>query len=93
MNILILITIRPKGEVKMQPYYNVENQSVNYERYYQQKFLQHAAFSEHFARLKMANAGNSQEYYKYAELEYFHKSRALHYKGLFTAESTLNINC
>lgn len=62
----------------------------NYERYYQQKFLEHAAFTEHYARLKMANAGNDQEYYKYAELEYFNKSRALHYKGLFSAASTIN---
>jgi len=37
----------------------------------------------------MATAANSQKYYKYAELEYFHKSKALHYKGLFKAESTL----
>jgi len=72
------------------PYYNVQNQPIYNERYYQQKFLEHAAFSEHYSRLKMANAGNSQEYYRYAELEYFHKSRALHYKGFFHAESTLS---
>lgn len=59
-------------------------------QYYQQKFLEHAAFSEHYARVKMANASNHDLYYKYAELEYFHKSRALHYKGLFSAESTLH---
>lgn len=72
------------------PYYNVFNQQVNDEDYNQQKFLEHAAFSEHYARLKMANASNPEEYYKYAELEYFNRSRALHYKGLFSAESTLN---
>lgn len=73
----------------MLPYDGIHRQPNNNERYNQQKFLEHAAFSEHFARLKMANAGNDQEYYRYAELEYFHKSRALHYKGLFMAESTL----
>jgi len=51
--------------------------------------LEHAAFSEHFARQKMANANNDREYYQFAELEYFHKSRALHYKGLFSAESAI----
>ncbi|RKD28859.1 hypothetical protein BET03_07175 [Thermohalobacter berrensis] len=59
-------------------------------RYYQEKFLQHAAFSEHYARMKMANADKHDLYYKYAELEYYHKSRAIHYKGLFSAKSTLN---
>lgn len=77
----------------MIPFNNTENQYMHDQKYYQQKFLEHAAFAEHFARLKMANASNSQEYYKYAELEYFHKSRALHYKGFFKAESTLKIYC
>lgn len=71
------------------PYNNIYQQQVNDESYNQQKFLEHAAFSEHYTRLKIANATNSQEYYRYAELEYFHKSRALYYKGLFSAESTL----
>ncbi|PKM50422.1 MAG: hypothetical protein CVV02_11630 [Firmicutes bacterium HGW-Firmicutes-7] len=72
------------------PENNKQNQVNNNERYYQQKFLEHAAFSEHYARLKMANAANSIDYYRYAELEYFNKSRALHYKGLFKATSTLD---
>ncbi|MDF2539890.1 MAG: hypothetical protein K0S76_2911, partial [Herbinix sp.] len=63
-----------------------QNHSVSY---YQQKFLEHASFSEHYARQKMANAADAAQYYQFAELEYFHKSRALHYKGLFSAESTL----
>ena len=74
----------------MVPYNNMQRQQISNERYYQQKFLEHAAFSEHFARLKMANAANPQEYYRFAELEYFHKSRALHYKGLFSADSALH---
>ncbi|MDF2943486.1 MAG: hypothetical protein K0S01_2344 [Herbinix sp.] len=65
---------------------NNENDDIYYN---QQKFLEHAAFSEHFARQKMANASDDKAYYQYAELEYFHKSRALHYKGLFSAESTI----
>lgn len=59
------------------------------EHFYHQKFLEHAAFSEHYARQKMATAANATNYYMYAELEYYHKSRAIHYKGLFSAESTL----
>ena len=66
-----------------------EKQPINNEKYYQQKFLEHAAYAEHFARLKAANAANSFDYYRYAELEYFHRSRALHFKGLFKAESTI----
>ncbi|MDF2589823.1 MAG: hypothetical protein K0S41_3664 [Anaerocolumna sp.] len=62
---------------------NMANQN---EDYYKQKFLQHAALSEHYARQKQANAGDSMLYYQFAELEYYHKSRALHYKAFFAAE-------
>lgn len=55
----------------------------------QQKFLEHAAFAEHFARLKIANADNEGDYYMFAELEYYHRSRALHYKGMFNAVTTI----
>ncbi|MCX7708804.1 MAG: hypothetical protein N2484_03025 [Clostridia bacterium] len=60
-------------------------QTVYNEEYYKRRFQEHAALSEHYARQKMANAGNSQLYYRFAELEYFHKSRAMHYKGFFHA--------
>lgn len=73
----------------MSPYYNVMQQQIEDERVNQQEFLENAAFSEHYARLKMENAGNHEAYYRYAELEYYHKSRALHFKGLFSAQSTL----
>jgi hypothetical protein len=63
-----------------------QNENISF---YQQKFLEHEAFAEHYKRQKMANAGNDTAYYQFAELEYFHKSRALHYKGLFSASSTL----
>lgn len=69
--------------------YSKNSKNIYNLQYYHQKFLEHAAFSEHYARLKMANANNHHLYYRYAELEYYHKSRALHYKGLFSAESTL----
>jgi hypothetical protein len=49
------------------------------------QFLRHAAIAEHYERLKMANADNHDAYYKYAELQYYHKSRAIHYKGRFSA--------
>ncbi|MBM7865283.1 hypothetical protein GTO89_00685 [Heliobacterium gestii] len=59
------------------------------EAYYKQKFLEHAALSEHYARQKMAYAANAQAYYRFAALEYFHKSRALYYKGFFMADTTI----
>jgi hypothetical protein len=68
---------------------NQQTQPNLFEGYYQQKFLEHASFSEHYARLKMANAGNPTEYYRYAELEYYHRYRTIHYKGLFSAASTV----
>ncbi|HWT77121.1 MAG TPA: hypothetical protein VN258_20665 [Mobilitalea sp.] len=72
---------------------NMQNSQSEYlNKYYQQLFLQHEAFAEHYARQKMANAANDTAYYQYAELEYYHKSRALHYKGLFSAASTLTDN-
>ncbi|MFS1519253.1 hypothetical protein V1503_22725 [Bacillus sp. SCS-151] len=52
---------------------------------YQQLFMQHAALAEHYTRQMMAFASNSSSYYRYAELVYFHKSRAIRYKGLFSA--------
>jgi hypothetical protein len=67
--------------------YNLHHYADSQE-YYKQKFQEHAALSEHYARQKMANASNAQAYYRYAELEYFHKSRALHYKGFFMAQPT-----
>lgn len=72
----------------MLPYNSNLPQYAYDEEYYKKKFQEHAALSEHYARQKMANAGNSQAYYKYAEMEYFHKSRALHYKGYFMAQPT-----
>jgi hypothetical protein len=56
----------------------------------QQEFLRHAALAEHYERLKMAHAGNDQAFYKYAELQYFHKSRAHHYKGQFSATAFMS---
>ena len=55
----------------------------------QHNFLKHAALAEHYKRLKIANAGNSSAYYRYAELQYFHKARALHFKGYFSATSIM----
>jgi hypothetical protein len=74
----------------MAQYYNYLPQNVYSEEYYKKKFQDHAALSEHYARQKMVNASNSQAYYKYAELEYFHKSRALHYKAYFMAQPTMD---
>ncbi|MEW9670542.1 hypothetical protein [Ammoniphilus sp. 3BR4] len=72
----------------MNPY----RQQMPYEQGYtvqvaQQNFLKHAALAEHYERLKIANAGNSTAYYRYAELQYYHKSRAIHFKGYFSAAS------
>lgn len=58
-------------------------------QYAQQNYLQHAALSDHYERLRMASAGNSANYYHYAELQYFHKSRAIHFKGHFHATSAI----
>ncbi|MEX2415803.1 MAG: hypothetical protein WD424_06640 [Paenibacillaceae bacterium] len=55
----------------------------------QQNFLKYAALAEHYERLKIANASNSVAYYHYAELQYFHKSRAIHFKGYFSAASLI----
>ncbi|WP_408008986.1 hypothetical protein ACJROX_01185 [Pseudalkalibacillus sp. A8] len=55
----------------------------------QQSFLRHAALAEHYERHKMAYANNSTMYYKYAELQYFHKSRALYFKSFFSATSLM----
>jgi hypothetical protein len=65
-----------------------DNMSADKEsaEFYKQRFLAHAALSEHYARQKYANASNDRLYYQFAELEYYHKSRALHYKGFFAAE-------
>ena len=71
---------------------NDQNQQLQinlFEEYYQQKFLEHCSFSEHYKRLKMENASNQTDYYRYAELEYYHRYRAIHYKGLFSAASTV----
>lgn len=65
------------------------NQQNTILQYNQQMFLEHAAFAAHFERLKTANAANDVDYYMYAELEYYHRSRAFHYKGLFSASSTV----
>lgn len=51
----------------------------------QQNFLKHAALAEHYERLKIASADDSAAYYRYAELQYYHKSRAIHFKGYFSA--------
>lgn len=69
--------------------YNDTSRNIYNIRYNQQKFLEHAPFAEHYARMKIVNASNHNLYYRYAELEYFHRSKANHYKGLFSAESTL----
>lgn len=55
----------------------------------QQSYLQHSALTDHYERLKMSSAGNSTAYYHYAELQYFHKSRAIHFKGYFSATSIM----
>lgn len=55
----------------------------------QQNYLHHAALTDHYERLKMASAGNSAEYYRYAELQYFNKSRAIHFKAYFSATSMM----
>lgn len=55
----------------------------------QQFFLKHAALAEHYERLKIANANNDSAYYRYAELQYYHKSRAMHFKGFFSATSLM----
>lgn len=73
----------------MMPYYNSLSQNTYNEEYYKKKFQEHAALSEHYARQKMANAGNSNAYYRFAELEYFHKSRAMRYKSFFMAETNI----
>lgn len=73
---------------KLIPYNNYLSQNAYNEEYFKKKFQEHAALSEHYARQKIMNASNSQAYYKYAELEYFHKSRALHYKAFFMAQPT-----
>ena len=73
----------------MMPYYNNLSQNIYNEEYYKKKFQEHAALSEHYARQKMANASNSNLYYRFAELEYFHKSRALHYKSFFMADTNI----
>lgn len=54
-------------------------------QYAQQQYLQHSALTDHYERLRMASAGNSVEYYRYAELQYYHKSRAFHFKAHFSA--------
>lgn len=51
----------------------------------QQNYLQHAALADHYERQRMINASNSIAYYRYAELQYFHKSRAYFFKGQFSA--------
>jgi hypothetical protein len=51
----------------------------------QQNYLHHAALADHYERQRMINASNSIEYYRYAELQYFHKSRAFFFKGQFSA--------
>jgi hypothetical protein len=50
-----------------------------------QYYLYHAALSDHFERQKIIYASNSAAYYRFAELEHFHKSRAYYYKGFFPA--------
>ncbi len=55
----------------------------------QQNFFQHTALAEHYERQRMAYASNSAMYYKYAELQYFHKSRALYFKSFFSATSLM----
>ncbi|MEW9502163.1 hypothetical protein [Jeotgalibacillus marinus] len=55
----------------------------------QQNFLMHSALDMHYERLKMAYANNHSEYYRYAELQYYHKSRAFHFKSYFSAESLI----
>jgi hypothetical protein len=51
----------------------------------QQQYLIHSALSGHYERLKMANANNPAAYYKYGELQYYHKSRAYYYRQFFMA--------
>lgn len=51
----------------------------------QQQYLAHSSLSEHCERLKMANANNPMLYYKYGELQYYHKSRAFYYRAFFMA--------
>lgn len=55
----------------------------------QQNFLKHAALDLHYERQKMANANNHELYYRYAELQYYHKSRAFYYKSYFSATAFL----
>jgi hypothetical protein len=69
---------------------NIINTQYYKDRYHQQKFLEHASFALHYERQKIISANNAEEYYKYAELENYHKTQAIHYKGLFSAESTLD---
>lgn len=54
----------------------------------QQKYVEHSSLSDHFERLKTVYANNPQWYYKYAELQYFHKSRAFYYRNFFMAPVT-----
>jgi len=54
-----------------------------------QHYLQHAALADHYERLKMASADDHAAYYRYAELQYFHKSRAFHFKGYFSATAQM----
>ncbi|MEM1505572.1 hypothetical protein RG959_19395 [Domibacillus sp. 8LH] len=65
----------------------LSSEQLNTIRFAQQNFLKHAALELHYERLKLANASDHQKYYQYAELQYFHKSRALHFKGQFSAAS------
>jgi hypothetical protein len=69
-----------------------QSRQMSYDQAYtvqvaQQNFLKHAALAEHYERLKMANASNDSAYYRYAELQYYHKSMALHFKAFFSAMS------
>lgn len=65
----------------------LSSEQLNTIRFAHKNFLKHAALELHYERLKLANASDHQKYYQYAELQYFHKSRALHFKGQFSAAS------
>ncbi|WP_221569068.1 hypothetical protein [Alkalihalobacillus sp. TS-13] len=73
----------------MDHYRQMQSQQPKSVQEAQQQFLKHAALAEHYERHKIAYAGNSTAYYKYAELQYFHKSRALYFKSFFSATSLL----
>lgn len=53
------------------------------------EFFRHAALAEHYERFKMASANNAHEYYRYAELQHYHISRAYFYKSHFSAISLI----